>query len=272
MDALLAQRLVVPAGASASTGGRPPKTFAFNRNARRRAGRRPRRHALARGGDRPGRRRHRADARGHPDRRRPGHGPGVARGHVRRACWRRAATRPPTCAASASASPVRWSSRPARRSRRRSCPAGTATAWPTDLRAALRRPRARGQRREHHGPRRVLVALARHRAPAVRQGRHRHRLRRDHRRAHPPRRPGRGRRHRPHPRPRPRRRDLPLRQPRLSRGDRRRRRDGGPALPRSASPPRTAATSCATSARAGPRRCASSARPVASSAACWPAP
>jgi len=33
MDSLLAQRLVVPAGASASTGGRPPKTFAFNRNA-----------------------------------------------------------------------------------------------------------------------------------------------------------------------------------------------------------------------------------------------
>jgi predicted NBD/HSP70 family sugar kinase len=33
MDALLAQRLVVPAGSSASTGGRPPKTFAFNRGA-----------------------------------------------------------------------------------------------------------------------------------------------------------------------------------------------------------------------------------------------
>jgi predicted NBD/HSP70 family sugar kinase len=33
MDTLLAQRLVVPAGSSASTGGRPPKTFAFNRNA-----------------------------------------------------------------------------------------------------------------------------------------------------------------------------------------------------------------------------------------------
>src|SRR3954467_9533077 len=33
MDALLAQQLVVPAGASASTGGRPPKTFAFNRDA-----------------------------------------------------------------------------------------------------------------------------------------------------------------------------------------------------------------------------------------------
>src|SRR5919109_2761305 len=33
MDALLAQKLVVPAGASPSTGGRPPKTFAFNCNA-----------------------------------------------------------------------------------------------------------------------------------------------------------------------------------------------------------------------------------------------
>ncbi len=33
IDALLAQRLVVPAGSSASTGGRPPKTFAFNRAA-----------------------------------------------------------------------------------------------------------------------------------------------------------------------------------------------------------------------------------------------
>jgi predicted NBD/HSP70 family sugar kinase len=33
IDALLAQRLVVPAGSSASTGGRPPRTFAFNRAA-----------------------------------------------------------------------------------------------------------------------------------------------------------------------------------------------------------------------------------------------
>src|SRR5918992_2254851 len=33
MDSLLEQRLVIPAGASASTGGRPPQTFAFNRNA-----------------------------------------------------------------------------------------------------------------------------------------------------------------------------------------------------------------------------------------------
>ena len=33
MEALLAQRLVVPAGGSASTGGRPPQMFAFNRDA-----------------------------------------------------------------------------------------------------------------------------------------------------------------------------------------------------------------------------------------------
>src|ERR1041385_8079723 len=33
MDALLAQRLVIPAGASASTGGRPPQTFAVTPNA-----------------------------------------------------------------------------------------------------------------------------------------------------------------------------------------------------------------------------------------------
>ena len=33
MDALLDQRLIVPAGDLASTGGRPPKAFAFNRGA-----------------------------------------------------------------------------------------------------------------------------------------------------------------------------------------------------------------------------------------------
>jgi predicted NBD/HSP70 family sugar kinase len=33
MDALLSQRLVVPAGGSVSTGGRPPQLFAFNRDA-----------------------------------------------------------------------------------------------------------------------------------------------------------------------------------------------------------------------------------------------
>ena len=69
----------------------------------------------------------------------------------------------------------------------------------------LRRARARRQRREHHGPRRALGALARLRAPAVRQGRHRHRLgHRRRTRQHPPRRAGRGRRHRPHPGPGPR--------------------------------------------------------------------
>src|SRR6185436_15963766 len=33
MDSLLSQRLVVPAGGSVSTGGRPPQMFAFNREA-----------------------------------------------------------------------------------------------------------------------------------------------------------------------------------------------------------------------------------------------
>ena len=66
-----------------------------------------------------------------------------------------------------------------------------------------------------------------HRAPDVRQGRHRHRLR-DRRRARdPPRRAGRGRRHRPHPPRGPRGRRLPLRQPRLRRGG-----GGGGALAR----------------------------------------
>ncbi len=64
----------------------------------------------------------------------------------------------------------------------------------------LRGAGARRQRRQHHGPRRALVALARHRPPAVHQGRHRHRLRHRRRPPDPPRRPGRGGRHRPHPR------------------------------------------------------------------------
>ena len=42
---------------------------------------------------------------------------------------------------------------------------------------ALRGAGARRQRRQHHGARRALVALARHRPPALHQGRHRHRLR-----------------------------------------------------------------------------------------------
>ena len=48
---------------------------------------------------------------------------------------------------------------------------------------ALRRAGARRQRREHHGAGRALDALARRRAPAVREDRHRHRLRHRRRRA-----------------------------------------------------------------------------------------
>ena len=94
------------------------------------------------------------------------------------------------------------------------------------VRQALRRAGARRQRREHHGAGRALDPLARDRAPAVREDRHRHRLR--HRRGppDPPRRPGRGGRHRPRASGRPRRRHLPLRQHRLPRGRRGRARSG----------------------------------------------
>ena len=225
VDALLTNQLVVPAEPGASRGGRPPRTFAFNREAgvvlAADLGATHSRVAvtdlagdvmaetredipiakgpeivlawleealdgLARRG-RPGARRRPRRRRRRPRPRRVRHRhAGGAADHARLGRLRRG--RPPA--------------------------------------RALRGARARGQRREHHGPRRVLVALARHGSPAVREGRHRHRLRRDHRRAHPPRRTGRRRRHRPHPRPRPRRRHLPLRQPRLPRGDRRRRCHG----------------------------------------------
>ena len=108
------------------------------------------------------------------------------------------------------------------RPRRRSCRAGTAT--PSRAAAGpLRRPRARGQRRQPDGARGALPRVAGHGAPDVRQGRHRHR-----RGADLPRPPLRGaqerrRRHRAHPRARPRRRVVPLR-PRLPGGGRRRRR------------------------------------------------
>ena len=72
-----------------------------------------------------------------------------------------------------------------------------------------------------------IMALGEHwthwrdvRAPAVRQGRHRHRLRDRLRPPHPPRRAGRGRRHRARPARRARRRRLPLRQHRLPGGGR----------------------------------------------------
>ena len=272
MDALLAQRLVVPAGASASTGGRPPKTVRLQPRRRRRARGRPRRDPLARRGHRPRRRRPRP---------------------------RRAPTSP---IADGPDAVLDWleetfdalldgvaphGRRRARRRRRRPRPGRVRDRHPGGaadharlgrLRVAARLPTATGapvagrQRREHHGAGRALVTLARRRPPAVRQSRHRHRLRHHHRRPDPPRRPGRGRRHRPHPRPRPRRRHLPLRQPRLPRGRRRRRRDGRARSTELASRPTTAATSSATCATAAPRRCGSSARPAASSARCSPPP
>ena len=48
---------------------------------------------------------------------------------------------------------------------------------PELVRQALRGAGARRQRRQHHGARRALDPLAGHRAPAVREDRHRHRLR-----------------------------------------------------------------------------------------------
>ena len=106
---------------------------------------------------------------------------------------------------------------------------------PALVRRPPRRARARRQRRERHGARRALDALARLRADALRQGGHRHRLR-DHLRTRDgsPRRAGRRRRHRPHPGPGPRRRALPLRQRRLPGGGR--RRQGARGAPRRSTP------------------------------------
>ncbi len=120
---------------------RPPaQDLRLQPQRRRRAGRRSRRHPLARRGDGPRRRRAGGDAQRHPDRRRAGEGARLARGDVRRAARARPATRRATCAASASASPARSSSPPARRLRRRSCPAGTATRSATACARATARP------------------------------------------------------------------------------------------------------------------------------------
>ena len=133
---------------------------------------------------------------------------------------------------------------------------------PGALRRPLPRPGAGRQRRQHHGARRALDHLAPGRTPAVRQGRHRNRLRGRGRRPHPPRRGGRGRRHRPHPRRRRRRAraaDLQLRQPRLPRGDGGRRRDGRAACATRGSRRATRAPWSSSRVRASPRRCAWSA-------------
>ena len=126
MDALLAQRLVVPAGASASTGGRPPKTFAFNRNAgvvlAADLGATHSRVAVT-------------DLAGDvivetrsdiPIAEGPDHVLGWLEGTFD-ALLAESAHRARRARRSASASRVRSSSRPVRRWRRRSCPAGTVT-------------------------------------------------------------------------------------------------------------------------------------------------
>ena len=128
MDALLSQRLVVPAGGSVSTGGRPPQMFAFNRDAgvvlAADLGATHSRLAVTDlGGE--------VLVEGAEE-------IAIAEGPEAVLAWleqtfdellaERRALRTPTSAASASASRARSSSRPARRSRRRSCPAGTATA------------------------------------------------------------------------------------------------------------------------------------------------
>ena len=145
-------------------------------------------------------------------------------------CCGRSAAPTPTCAGSGSASR-------AGRARDR------AAAQPTDharlgrlpdpgaVHRPLRRPGACRQRRQHHGPRRALDRMAQRRAPAVRQGRDRDRLRDRGRRPDPARRRRRRRGPRPYPgRRRARRRGhLQLRQRRLPRGAGRWGGDGGAA-------------------------------------------
>ena len=140
MDALLAQRLVIPAGPSASTGGRPPKTFAFNRNAgavlAADLGATHSRVAVTDlAGDVLV-----ADPR--PTSRSPTARTSSSAGSRRRStrCSRSRAARSTTSAAWGSACRARWSSRPARRWPRRSCPAGTATAIAARLRDRYQAP------------------------------------------------------------------------------------------------------------------------------------
>ena len=269
MDALLAQRLVVPAGGSVSTGGRPPQMFAFNRDAGVvLAADLGATHSRARG-HRPRRRRPRRGRRGHRDRRRPRGGPGLARAKRSTRCSTRSAAAHadvrgvgvgvPGPVEFATGTPVAPPIMPGWDGYRVARPAGR----------PLRRADARRQRREHHGAGRALEGLARLRPPALRQGRHRHRLRDHHRRPDPPRRPGRGRRHRPHPRARATRRSAAAATAAASR-----RSPAAARWPRGCAPRasrrRTRATSCATCATGGPRRCSSCARPAASSARCSP--
>ena len=97
----------------------------------------------------------------------------VGRRALRRAAGEGGPDRRPTSAASASACPARSRSRRGRPVNPPIMPGWDGFSIPALVRRPLRRAGARRQRRQHHGPRRALVALARHRPPAVRQGRHR---------------------------------------------------------------------------------------------------
>ena len=222
VDALLAGGLVLEAGDTPSTGGRPATMLAFNHQAGRGARGRPGRHPRAHGPDRPGRHAARRAGRGSRHRARAGRGADVGVGPLRRAASddREGRRRPP-----------RDRHRRAGPGGVRHRPAGQSAdharlGWlrhPGLVRGALPRTRARGQRREHHGPRRALGSLARHPPPPAREGRDGHRLRDRRGRAHPPRRARSRRGHRPHPGHR-RGRDLRVRQHRLPRGGCRRAR------------------------------------------------
>ena len=145
----------------------------------RRPRRRPRRHARA---PRPhGPRRHGPGrAPTSPSRSRTGPAPcSTASSSSASSCSARPAARSATSSASASGLPG-----PVEHSTGRPINPPIMPGWddadvPGLLSRKLARPRARGQRRQRHGPRRAHVAVARGRPPPVRQGRHRHR-RRDH--------------------------------------------------------------------------------------------
>ena len=216
VDALLGSGLVLEAGGTASTGGRPPTALAFNHRSGvvlvADLGATHARVAISR----PGRRTAGRARRGPRHRARARRGADLGVRALRRAArsdrnggGRRARNR------DRRAGPGRVPHRPAGQP---SDHAGLGRLrHPGLVRGPLRRAGARRQRREHHGPRRALGPLARHLPPPAGEGRHGHRLRDRRRRAHPPRRPRRGRGHRPHPRDH-RRRDLPLRERRLPRG------------------------------------------------------
>ena len=229
LDALMRLGLVVPFG-GVSTGGRPPSLLAFNPGARVVVGvDLGATHATAAIAD--------LDGRILAERSVP---LDIALGPERVLGWveevvRRAARRPAPRGRGAG----RDRDRPARSGRALHRPrhqpadhAGLGQVRRARPRAAgVRRTRARRQRRERHGARGAARTPARRRRPGVHQGRDRHR-RRHHLRRHAAAR-GTGHRRRPRPRPpAPRgRRDLPVRQPGLSRGDRGGAGAGGVAPP-----------------------------------------